>query len=150
MRFHLYQIEGWHSWITFVLGREAIGDAFHEMVGTELFGIHIHISEDAVGTKVVESPYMVVVLVGDEHGIKGREVDAQHLFAEIRATVDENALAPHLHKAGTAQSFVFRVLGSAHLAGAPYLGHSTRGSAAKYRDFHIRFTSGWMSMPNLS
>jgi hypothetical protein len=75
--------------------------------------------------------------MGNEHGIERFEVNAQHLLPKVGATIDEDALAMHLHEAGATQAFVFRVLGCTHFAGAPYLGHSARGSATKYRDFHI-------------
>jgi hypothetical protein len=80
--------------------------------------------------------------MGDENSIKRLEVNSQHLFTKVWAAIEEDTFSPHLQQARTAQSLVFGVGGSTHLAGATNLGHTTGSAAAKYRDFHIKFTSG--------
>ena len=136
VRFNLYQIDGWNTWIAFLLRGETIRNAFHQVVGTELFGIDIHIAKDAIGTQVVESTHMVIVLMCDEHGIKRFEVDAKHLLTEIGSTVNKDTLATHFNQCRSAQPLVLRICRCANLTRTPYLRHSTRGSRTKYCDFH--------------
>lgn len=97
MRLHLYQVDGRNARIALVLRREAIWDAFHEMIGTELFGIDIDVAKDAVGTEIVKSSNMVIMLMSDEDSVELLEVNLQHLFAEIRAAVNKDVLSVNFH-----------------------------------------------------
>ena len=105
----------------FVL-RKAVGDAFFQMCGTEVFGVDIHIAEDAQGAEVVQSAYVVVVLVCDKHGIDGLEVEREHLLPEIRSAVYQDALpAVALYQCRGPQPPVVRVIGGADGASASHL-----------------------------
>ena len=122
--FNLDEVECRHAGIALFLRCEAIWNTLYEMVGTEFFGIDIHISEDAVRAKVVESTHVVIVFVSDENSVKRLEIHAQHLLAEIRTAVDEKVLPSHFDKGRTAQPLVPWVGRGASLAGAANLWHS--------------------------
>jgi hypothetical protein len=44
---------------------------------------------------------MIIVLMGDKHGIQRLEVYTKHLLTKIGAAIDEDTLSSHLHKART-------------------------------------------------
>ena len=125
MRFHLYQVEGWHPRITFFLGCKAIRDALHQVVSTEFLRIHVHITKNAVRTQIIQATHMVIMLMGDEHRIEGLKVYAKHLLAEIGAAVNKDAPSSHFHQTGAAQTLIFGVGRCADLTGATNLRHTT-------------------------
>jgi hypothetical protein len=60
--------------------------------------------------EVVDAAHVVIMDVGDEHGVNGHEVrHTQHLFAEVGSAVNEDAHAIHLHQTGTAGATVTRI-----------------------------------------
>lgn len=97
MRFHLNQIYGRDARIALILRREAIWYAFHEMIGAELLCIDIDVAKNTVGTKIVKSSNMVIMLMSDEDSVEFLEVYRQHLFAEIRAAVNKDVLSVNFH-----------------------------------------------------
>lgn len=97
MRLHLYQVDGRDARIALVLRREAIWYALHKMIGTKLFGIDIDVAKNTVGTKIVKSSYVVVMLMSDEDSVEFLEVYRQHLFAEIRSAVNKDVLSVNFH-----------------------------------------------------
>ena len=103
-------------------------------------GVHVaaHVQRQVAhrteGTQVVYSSYMVIMTVGNEHGVDVEYIVLQCLGAKICRWVDQyvHAVCPHQH--GRAQSFVTGILRSAYAAFAANLGHSFRCAAAKHRD----------------
>ena len=90
MRLHADEVERRHSRVTLLLWYETVWYSLLKMSGAEILGIDIYLTKDAVRTQVVQSAYMVVVLVGYEDGIDMMEWYGQHLLAEVRTAVEEN------------------------------------------------------------
>lgn len=116
---------------------------FHQAIRQTLaqmgcgIGIGIYGQGTAVAkrTQVVNAAHMVVMLVGDEKGIKrSPEIEAQHLFAEIGRTVNEDVGRCGLHQCRTAQALVPRVCAGARRAVASQIGHTRAGACAKKSD----------------
>lgn len=125
VRTHGEEVDGWHSRVALLQRREAVWDAFEEVVGTELLGIDIDIAEDAVWAQVVESTHMVVVLMGDEYGIEAAKLHAEHLLTEVGTAVDEYAAVIDIDEGAATQAFVAWVCAGACGTGATYLWDST-------------------------
>ncbi len=136
------EVDGGHTGITFLGRREAIGNALFKMVGTIGFCIDIDVTEDTVGTEVVEPADVVVVFVGDKHGVEGLEIGVEHLLTEVRPTIYEDALAANLHEGGATQAFVAWVGGGAGGTGATDLRNAAGSTGAEEDDSHIKLTSG--------
>jgi len=122
VRLHVEEVDGRHSRVAAILRREAVWDALEEMVGTEFLRIYVDIAEYTVWAKVVESAHMVVMLVGDEHGIEFAEVNSQHLFTKIGTTVDKDSVAVHIDHSAATQAFIARIGACAYWTCASYLG----------------------------
>ena len=102
--------------------RKTVGDALLQMCGAEVFGIDIHIAEDAQGAEIVQSAYVVIVLVRDEYGVDGPEVKGEHLLAEVRSAVYQDAFpAVAFHQGRCPQPAVVQVVGGADGTGASHL-----------------------------
>lgn len=119
------QINSWYSWIALVLRCEAIWYAFDEVVGTELFSIDINIAKDAVRAQIIKSAHMVVVFVGNKHGIKFAEVYTKHLLTEVWSTINEYATTIYIYNSTTTQPSVTRISAGADCAVASYLWDTT-------------------------
>ena len=127
------QLELGHAGI--LVFHQAIRQALAQMgcgIGIGIYGQGTGVAERS---KVVYAAHMVVMLVGDEKGIKrSPEIEAQHLFAEIGRTVKENVGRCGLHQCRTAQAFVPRVCAGARRAVASQIGHTRAGACAKKSD----------------
>ena len=82
--------------------------------------------------------------VMEQHAIDGTEVViANHLFAEVRATINQDTHPLHLHQGRSAQASVSRVGRCTDLAPTSYLRYSRGSTTSEYGYLHcIKFTSG--------
>lgn len=91
------QLELGHAGI--LVFHQAIRQALAQMgcgIGIGIYGQGTGVAERS---KVVNAAHMVVMLVGDEKGIKrSPEIEAQHLLAEIGRTVNEDVGRCGLHQ----------------------------------------------------
>ena len=127
------QLELGHAGI--LVFHQAIRQALAQMgcgIGIGIYGQGTGVAERS---KVVYAAHMVVMLVGDEKGIKrSPEIEAQHLFAEIGRTVNEDVSRCGLHQCRTTQALVPRVCAGARRAVASQIGHTRAGACAKKSD----------------
>ena len=129
----IVQLELWHSGI--LVFHQTIRQTLAQMgcgIGIGIYGQGTGVAERS---KVVYAAHMVVMLVGDEKGIKRTpEIEAQHLFAEIGRTVNEDVGRCGLHQCRTAQAFVPRICAGTRWAVASQIGHTRAGACAKKSD----------------
>ena len=129
----IVQLKLWHAGIL----------VFHQTIRQTLaqMGSGIGVGIDGQGTgvaersKVVYAAHMVVMLVGDEKGIKrSPEIEAQHLLAEIGRAVYEYVGRSGLHQCRTAQALVPRIRAGTRRAVASQIRHSGAGTGSKKSD----------------
>lgn len=104
--------------------REAIGEVVLHTLSGILVGIDINRSELAERPDVVDSPYMVVVDMGEKHPVERFEVEGQHLLSEIRSTIDEHPCRLGFEQSRAPEPMVVWVFASAHLTVAPDIGNA--------------------------
>jgi hypothetical protein len=67
---------------------EAIGKPLPQMLAGIVVGIEGKCAFEGEGTQVIDTAYMVVVLVSDEDSIQRiPHLNTQHLFAEVRSAI---------------------------------------------------------------
>src|SRR3712207_1140918 len=96
--------------------------------------------------QIVQSAYMVVMLVGDKHGVYLFERHAKRLCPEVGAAIDEDAGIFRLHKSGSTQPPVSGVVRSTDSASTADLGYACRCSASQYPDFHSSSNKVYLRM----
>ena len=76
-------------------GIEMLGkDVWHRLVKAAdglPIGINRYVAESAEGPQVVQTAHMVVVYVCQQNAVDAPEIFAQHLLADVRAAVNQNA-----------------------------------------------------------
>ena len=81
------------------------------------------------GAQVVEAADMVLMLMGDEHGVQLGDVLTQHLLAEVRTSINDDRPLLGLNQDGGAEALVAWVLRLAHGTGTSNDGYALRGSS---------------------
>jgi len=95
-------------------------------------------------TQVVYASHMIIMFMSDEYGIKPFVIaDTKHLLAKVGAAIDEDAGVSLLHKGGTTQAFVTRILALTHGAMTSYLRDAATGAGAKKRNAHDMISGSW-------
>ena len=73
---------------------------------------------------VIQSSCVVLMIVGEQDGIKVGHSLAEHLLSEIRTCIHENAQSLVIHENACAKPLVARVLAAAYITSASYHRHS--------------------------
>lgn len=99
---------------------------------------HVASLEEIVGANIVEPGSMVFMSVGENHCIEAFDVFTKHLLPEIRTGIDHYAAFANSEMNRSAQPFVAKVHGGAHLAPASDDRDALRSSGAKKGDLHAK------------
>ncbi len=94
------------------------------------------IIDEVEGPHIIQTADMVLMLVGQQNGIKMPHATAQHLVTEIGPRVDHQSHAPRLDHGRSPQPPVPRIIGGTDLAPAPDDGHPLRSSGSQKGEFH--------------
>ena len=85
---YLMQIQSWNARVA--VPYKAVGQALAKVTAGIVVGIKGKVVLEGKGAKVINATNMVVVLMRDEDSIERLlHLDAEHLFAEVGATVDK-------------------------------------------------------------
>jgi hypothetical protein len=113
------------------IGSETIRNTLAKVLYHIGFSVDWNIPKATERSKIIQSAYMVVMLMGNQHGIDGLEiVQANHLLAKIRTAINQYPHTVYFEQSRTTQTVVARVRTSTHGTSAPYFRHSRRGSAS--------------------
>jgi len=93
--------------------------------------------DEVEAAQIVDAVDVVGVGVGQKHRVDVRYPLAQHLFAEVRRGVHQDAPAPALDQDGSAGSLVVPVGGIADLTVAADHGNAGRRARAEDGNFHV-------------
>ena len=127
--FGFLKVDAWHTRVC--LFHKAIGHACTQVVGGVAIGMNRYLAQSAERAQVVESAYVVVMLVGDENSVypfKSRS--SKHLLAKVGAAIYQDDGIISVDKCRGAQAVVARVGGRTYGACASYFGYSRRCAAA--------------------
>jgi hypothetical protein len=95
---------------------------------------------EAERAEIIQAEDVVGMGMGIEDGVDVSDAEAQRLLAEIRPSVDEDAVRRGgivvlpLDRNGGTQALVAGISGGADAAGAAQCGHTHRGAAAEKQD----------------
>ena len=82
------------------------------------------------GPDVIQPAGMVLVHMGEKHGIEFLYPASKHLLPEIRTGIDYEPEPLIFHVCGGSESLVVEVIGAAYVAAASYHGHALGGACA--------------------
>lgn len=81
-------------------------------------------------TDVIQAACVVLVHMGEKHGIEFLYPASEHLLPEIRAGIDYEPEPLIFYVCGGSESLVVEVIGAAYVAAASYHGHALGGACA--------------------
>lgn len=116
------QVEQRNTWIE-ILG-EAIGHRHTQRVDGLLVSIDIDITKLTEPTQIVDTSYMIVVDVGDEHAVNLPKRQRHELHANIGTTIDEHTRRSRLQKACATIAAITRIAAMTHLTRASQHGYA--------------------------
>lgn len=139
-----------NTWIL-VLG-ETIRHTLYQMVQAIPLRINTYIAKARERAQIIDSAYMVIVLVREQNTIQFPERAVQHLLPEIRTAIYQYArTAVTLDENGSPQPLVTHIGRAANFAGTAQLRNACTCSCPQEMQPHQKkLTSGCISMPNLS
>ena len=82
-------------------------------------------------TDVIQAACVVLVHMGEKHGIEFLYPASKHLLPEIRTGIDYEPEPLIFHVCGGSESLVVEVIGAAYFAVASYHGHALGGTCAQ-------------------
>ena len=127
---HFMKRDAWHSWIG--MRSETVWNTLVDVLQRVGVAINGNVAETAIGTQVIHSSHMIVVLMGEKHRTKPLKGERKHLLPEVRTTIDENVLsAIGGDKGGSAQPFVAWIVRTAYFTWATDLRDSRAGARAE-------------------
>lgn len=119
---------------------ETVGDAGPQIVGYIVFAIHGKMASHCVaeGTHVIDASDMVIMAVGEQHGIDVLCPRCEHLMVEVGAAVDEDDGVAGFKEGRRAHPLVAGVGRATHFAITAQLGYPGRGPCPEKSQFHFR------------
>jgi len=102
----------------------------------DVIGIYIHrfSPEKAVGFYIIQTGNMVLVRVRKQYGIELPHFLPQHLVTKIGRGINDKTGGRALNEDTAAQSFVARIMGTAHITGTGNHGYAGTGTGSEKGD----------------
>ncbi len=122
------------------------------LLGYSRQGVNFHrlTSAKIEWADVVQPDDVVVVLVGEQYSVQMADFGAEHLLAQVGASVNQDVSGSGGNEGGGAEAVVERVVGTANYAIATDDGDSLRGAGAEECEFQVVAQSDANDAANIS
>ena len=135
---YLMQFQFRNAWIA--VPYQTIREPLPQVFASIVVGIEGQVSVEGKWAEIVNATYVVVVFMGDENGIQRiPHPDAQHLFAEVGAAIQQKPCISLFEKCRSTQAAVARIATGAYFASASYLWYADACACSEESDFHLLF-----------